>query len=80
MENTNTTTTPTKVKLFARCEAATWDNEARDVELNNGVEPKWIVKELIIEIQALQAENAELKKQLAEKTQKAETTLPEEKL
>lgn len=90
---TQTTTEQTKpVKLYARCEAAVWNPESREVDLNTDVNPKYLIQDLIQEIQVLSQQLAEQKttynelktkyESLVEKTceTKPVEATPEEKL
>lgn len=42
------------VKLWSRCEAAWLDTQTGEVTLTAGVDPKFLVQDLVREIQALQ--------------------------
>lgn len=70
MSDTTTTTTeqPT-VKLWARCAAAELDVKTGEVILNPNVETKWLVQDLVREIQALTQQLNEAKKQTEQTTE-----------
>lgn len=78
METQTTTTEQTKaVKLYARCEAAVWNPESREVDINAEVNPKYLIQDLIQEIQVLSQQNAELRKELETLKPKTETVVTE---
>lgn len=68
-ETTTTTTEQQSVKLWARCEAAELDVKTGEVTLNPHVETKWLVQDLVREIQVLTQQLADLKKRVEEKTE-----------
>ena len=51
---TNETQTPKTVKLWSRCEAALLDTNTGEITLADNVDPKYLVQDLVKEIQALQ--------------------------
>lgn len=67
MADTNTTTTQPTVKLWARCEAAELDVKTGEVTLNPSVETKWLVQDLVREIQTLTQQLNDLRKKVDDK-------------
>ena len=49
-----------KVTLFSRCAAATFDRKSGEVELLPHADPKFLVQDLVKEIQTLSTTNAKL--------------------
>lgn len=65
---------PKQVKLWSRCEAAMLNVETGEVVLNSDVNPKWLVQDLVRDIQTLQQKIQELEKKLEELQPKQEET------
>jgi len=55
---------PKTVKLWSRCEAAWLDTNTGEVTLTSGVDPKFLVQDLVRELQANQQKVQELTKEL----------------
>lgn len=72
MENTQQQEQPKKVVLWSRAKAAELDTETGEVHLVEGVDSKWLVQDLVREIQALQLKIQELEKKVVELTPKNE--------
>lgn len=61
-QNTTTTTQTTNVPLYSRVKAATLDTQTGEVHLTEGVDAKWLIQDLVREIQMLQAQLEHYKK------------------
>lgn len=57
---------PKEVVLWARAKAAVFNNETQQVQLNEKVDPTYLVGDLIREIQTLQQHIQKVEKELAE--------------
>lgn len=68
---------PKTVKLWSRCEAAWLDTNTGEVTLTAGVDPKFLVQDLVREVQAAQQKLMEVTQEL-EKL-KGETKVEETK-
>jgi len=79
METTETTTqTVQPVKLYSRCEAAVWDPSTNEVNLTPNVDPKFLIRDLIQDIQTLTKQVNDLKTQLTDTTTEKTETEPVE--
>lgn len=57
------------VKLWSRCEAALLDAQTGEVTLTPGVDPKFLVQDLVRDIQTLQAKLQSLESKTETKTE-----------
>lgn len=60
--NTEQQEKPKTVKLWSRCDAATLDTATGEITLTDGVNPKFLVQDLVRELQVTQQKVAELTK------------------
>ena len=69
MSDTKETKETKQVKLWSRCEAAWLDVESGQVTLNPEVDAKWLVQDLVRDIQTLQQKIQTLESKVEPKTE-----------